>query len=140
VWASITSSSVRDATAGSSMRCVFCMISPNAAASRTPSRRAFREQTALYQFTDRLQRAESLDDVYELALDAILGALQCSRASILLRDGSGAMRFAASRGLSEPYRHAVDGHSPWIPTSETRSRSAWMMWRMLHFPNHSSGW
>jgi PAS domain S-box-containing protein len=74
-----------------------------------------RELNALYQFTDRLQRAESLDDVYEPALDAILDALQCSRASILLRDSSGVMRFVASRGLSEPYRRAVDGHSPWGP-------------------------
>jgi two-component sensor histidine kinase len=74
-----------------------------------------REQTALYRFTDRLQRAESLEDVYEPALDAILDALQCSRASILLRDDSGMMRFVASRGLSESYRRAVDGHSPWGP-------------------------
>jgi PAS domain S-box-containing protein len=74
-----------------------------------------RQLNALYQFTDRLQRAESLDDVYEPALDAILDALQCSRASILLRDSSGVMRFVASRGLSEPYRRAVDGHSPWGP-------------------------
>jgi PAS domain S-box-containing protein len=77
-----------------------------------------RELNALYQFTDRLQRAETLDDVYEPALDAILDALQCSRASILLRDSSGVMRFVASRGLSEPYRRAVDGHSPWGPEVE----------------------
>lgn len=54
-------------------------------------------------------------DVYESALDAILGALQCSRTSILVRDHAGVMRFVASRGLSEPYRRAVDGHSPWGP-------------------------
>jgi PAS domain S-box-containing protein len=75
-----------------------------------------RELTALCQFTDRLQRAESPEDVYEPALDAILDALQCSRASILLRDCSGVMRFVASRGLSDPYRRAVDGHSPWDST------------------------
>ena len=74
-----------------------------------------REQTALYQFTDRLQRAERLDDVYEPALDAILSALGCSAAAILLRDGSGVMRFVASRRLSEPYRRAIDGHSLWGP-------------------------
>ncbi len=74
-----------------------------------------RELTALYQFTDRLQRAASLDDVYGPALDAILGALQCSRASILLRDHAGVMRFVASRGLSDPYQRAVEGHSPWGP-------------------------
>jgi len=39
-----------------------------------------RELTALYEFTDRLQRPESPVDVYEPALDAILGALQWNRA------------------------------------------------------------
>ena len=39
------------------------------------------EQTALYQFTDRLFCARSVNDVYEAALDAIIGALACDRAS-----------------------------------------------------------
>jgi PAS domain S-box-containing protein len=78
------------------------------------SRRA-EEQAALYQFTDRLHRAEDLDDVHQSALDAILRALRCSRASILLFDEAGVMRFVAWRGLSDAYRQAVDGHSPWTP-------------------------
>jgi PAS domain S-box-containing protein len=45
-------------------------------------------------------------------LDAIDQALGCQRASILL-DDSGIMKFAAWRGLSDAYRHAVEGHSPW---------------------------
>ncbi len=77
----------------------------------------------LYEFTERWQRAASLDEVYEAALDevyeaaldTISAALQCQRASILLGDQSNRMRFAAWRGLSEPYRRAVDGHSPWAP-------------------------
>jgi PAS domain S-box-containing protein len=40
-------------------------------------------------------------------------ALGCSRASILLFDDLGVMRFVAWRGLSDGYRAAVDGHSPW---------------------------
>ncbi len=115
VWASITSSSVRDADG----RFLYAVRVQHDLTQRRRAEEALaariRELTALYQFTDRLQRAESLDDVYEPALDAILGALQCSRASILLRDSSGVMRFVASRGLSEPYRRAVDGHSPWHP-------------------------
>ena len=71
------------------------------------------EQAALYEFTDRLFRASSLIDVYDAALDAIRRALGCERASILLFDEAGAMRFVASSGLSEGYRRAVDGHSPW---------------------------
>ena len=73
------------------------------------------EQAALYRFTDRLCRAESEADVYDAALDAIIGALGCDRASVLLFDEAGVMRFVASRGLSPAYRAAVDGHSPWTP-------------------------
>ena len=71
------------------------------------------EQAALYQFTDRLYHAETASDVYESALDAMTRALRCSRASILLFDDAGVMRFAAWRGLSDGYRRAVEGHSPW---------------------------
>lgn len=71
------------------------------------------EQAALYEFTDRLFRASSLTEVYDSALDAIRQALGCERASILLFDETGAMRFVAWVGLSEGYRRAVDGHSPW---------------------------
>ncbi|OCP16038.1 MULTISPECIES: PAS domain S-box protein [unclassified Ensifer] len=72
-----------------------------------------REQASLYQFTERVHRARSIAAVYEAALDAIQSALRCSRASILLIDETGTMHFVASRGLSESYRLAVDGHSPW---------------------------
>jgi PAS domain S-box-containing protein len=71
------------------------------------------EQAALYQFTDKLYRATCLPDVYEAALDAILVALHCGRASILRFDNAGAMRFVAWRGLTERYRRTADGHSPW---------------------------
>jgi PAS domain S-box-containing protein len=73
------------------------------------------EQAALYRFTDRLYRATSLNDVYEAALDAIVGALHCKRASIQRFDTDGAMRFAAWRGLSDHYRAAAEGLSPWKP-------------------------
>jgi PAS domain S-box-containing protein len=67
----------------------------------------------LYRLTDRLYRAETPNDVYEAALDAITRALGCTRASVVLLDDTGIMRFAAWRGLSEAYRRAVEGHSPW---------------------------
>jgi PAS domain S-box-containing protein len=71
------------------------------------------ELRALYLLTDRLYRARSLDEVYEAALEAILQTLGCDRASILLFDDDGVMRFVAWRGLSERYRHELTGHSPW---------------------------
>ena len=73
---------------------------------------------ALYRFTDRLFRARSRSDACDAALDAIREALGCERASILLFDDSGTMRFIAWRGLSDGYRRAVDGHSPW--TKDTK--------------------
>ena len=73
------------------------------------------EQAALYQFTDKLYRAASLDDIYDAAFHAIARALRCYRASILLFDESGVMCFVAWRGLSAAYRKAVEGHTPWKP-------------------------
>jgi PAS domain S-box-containing protein len=79
------------------------------------SAKAMDEQAALYQFTDRLFRAEAQGDVFDAALDAIGRALGCQRASILLFDHTGTMKFAAWRGLSDGYRQVVEGHLPWAP-------------------------
>jgi PAS domain S-box-containing protein len=76
------------------------------------------EQAALYRFTDQLFRASSAEDIYAAALDAIVRALGCDRASILLFDETGIMKFVAWRGLSEQYRRAVEGHSPWTRDSK----------------------
>jgi PAS domain S-box-containing protein len=73
------------------------------------------ELRALYRLTDRLYRARSLEAVYEAALDAILETLRCQLASILLFDNADVMQFVAWRGLSEQYRTALRGHSPWKP-------------------------
>ena len=77
------------------------------------------ELTALYDFTERLQRAHSFEDIYDAAFDAIHRALHCKRASILMFDQAKVMRFVAWRGLSEGYRRAAEGHSPW--TSEAKN-------------------
>lgn len=81
--------------------------------AETVSARRTREVTALYEFTNSVQHSRSMDDVYESALDAMCTTLECDRGSILLFDEAGVMRFVASRGLSERYRNAVEGHSPW---------------------------
>ncbi len=74
------------------------------------------ELTALYRLTDRLYRSRSPSDVFDAALDAITASLGCRRASILLFDETGFMQFVAWRGLSDGYRAAVSGHTPWKPT------------------------
>src|SRR5262249_60348226 len=74
--------------------------------------------SALHQFTDRLFRAHSRNYASDAALDAVGRALGCDRASILIFDDAGVMKFVAWRGLSDGYRKAVEGHSPW--TRDTR--------------------
>ena len=71
------------------------------------------EQAALFRLTDALHRAETTGEIYDAALDAIGQALHCDRASVLLEDAAGVIRFVAWRGLSDGYRRMVDGHSPW---------------------------
>jgi PAS domain S-box-containing protein len=77
-----------------------------------------RQQAALYEFARQYQNAKTLTEIYEAALDAILTALRCDRASILLYDQQHVMRFVAWRGLSKRYRTAVEGHSPWKPDAK----------------------
>lgn len=71
------------------------------------------ELAAIHRFTEKCLAASTLQEVFETALDTIMWALRSGRASILLSDQTGVMRFAASRGLSKEYRDAVEGHSPW---------------------------
>ncbi|MEI9419183.1 PAS domain S-box protein [Mesorhizobium sp. Cs1321R2N1] len=112
VWALVTSSSVFDGE-GKFRYAVRVQhdISERKAIEATLAQRA-EEQAALHQFTEMLQHARTPADVHEPALDAIQRALGCQRASILLLS-DGIMKFVAWRGLSDPYRAAVEGHSPW---------------------------
>lgn len=75
--------------------------------------RRFEELQVLYRMADSLGRARALEDIYEEAIDGLLQAVGADRASILLFDDAGVMRFKAWRELSDAYRAAVEGHSPW---------------------------
>jgi PAS domain S-box-containing protein len=112
-WAEVTSSSVRDA-AGQFLYAVRVQhdITGRKLAEQALARR-MNEQAALFDFSERLQHVESAQQVYENALEAIVRALDCQRAAVLLWDNSEVMRFVAWRSLSERYRQAVEGHSPW---------------------------
>jgi PAS domain S-box-containing protein len=112
-WASVTSSSVRDRD-GNFLYAVRIQqdISNRKRAEEQLARR-IEQQAALYQLTEQLQGADSFEAVYDSAMTAILRALNCQRTAILLCDDTGFMRFVAWRGLSDGYRAAVEGHSPW---------------------------
>jgi hypothetical protein len=62
---------------------------------------------------DKVANATSLQDVYDGALDCLHETLGVKRASVLAYDEHGVMRFVAWTGLSDAYRSAVEGHSPW---------------------------
>jgi PAS domain S-box-containing protein len=113
LWVLVTSSSVRD-HAGRFLYAIRVQqdITARRHVDELLARRA-EEQAALFAFSEALQRASRLDEVHACALDAIVRALRCDRAAILLVDSFGFMKFVASRGLSETYRRAVEGHSPW---------------------------
>jgi PAS domain S-box-containing protein len=112
-WAEVTSAAVRD-EAGHFVRAVRVQhdITSRKHAEQALARR-MDEQAALFGFSERLQHVTELGELYEVALDAIMRALACQRAAILRFDSSEVMRFVAWRGLSENYRQAVEGHSPW---------------------------
>ena len=67
------------------------------------------------QLTQAIGRTGSLEEIYEAALDALSDGLGVERASVLLFEPDGVMRFKAWRGLSDSYRRAVEGHTPWLP-------------------------
>ena len=72
----------------------------------------------LSRLTDAISRAAALDAVYDAALDALQEGLGVRRASILLFDDAEVMSFVAWRGISDAYRAAVNGHTPWRPDSK----------------------
>jgi PAS domain S-box-containing protein len=112
-WAAITSSSVRDAEG----RFLYAVRAQHDITDRKRAEaelaQRVEEQAALYDLTKELQRAESLQAIYEAALHAIMRALRCQHAAILQFDKAGQMRFVASRGLAAEYRKAADGYAPW---------------------------
>ena len=72
-----------------------------------------RDLHALYELTAAVARADALEDVYREALRVVASALGVERASLLVADEAGVMRFRAWKGLSDEYRARTEGHSPW---------------------------
>ena len=64
-----------------------------------------------------ISRTTTVEEICGIALEALADGLGVSRSAILLFDADGVMRFKASRRLSEGYRAAVEGHTPWGPDS-----------------------
>ena len=60
------------------------------------------------------------DNSEQLLQEALTGlrAIGADRAAVLLFNEAGMMRFEASEGLSESYRRATEGHTPWSEDTE----------------------
>ena len=69
----------------------------------------------LYRFAQAVVAAERVEQVFDAALAAIGAALGTSRSAVLTFGSDKVMRFRAWRNLSDGYRAAVEGHSPWPP-------------------------
>ncbi|WP_447977513.1 PAS domain S-box protein [Candidatus Nitrospira bockiana] len=75
--------------------------------------RRYEELHAVYELTKSLCASCPLEEIQRQAILAIQRVLKADRVSILLMDGTGRMTFRAWVGLSDGYRRAVEGHSPW---------------------------
>ena len=76
-------------------------------------RARIKELNALYRVADAVARTQTLEELFGEALEALIDATAADRASLLLCDDRGVMRFRAWRGLTDAYRAATEGHSPW---------------------------
>jgi PAS domain S-box-containing protein len=81
--------------------------------ARAELERRFAELQVVYGMADSLGHARAPEQIYDEAIDGLLRVVRADRASILLFDEHDLMRFRAWRGLSDAYRSAVEGHSPW---------------------------
>lgn len=79
----------------------------------TERKRIERQQRALHELVVEINRTASLPENFDAAIRAVMRCQDADRAAILLSDEQGVMRFNAWHGLSERYRRAVEGHSPW---------------------------
>ena len=118
VWVNQTVSAVRDSDRRLDyLVCVIEEVTERKQAELALANAA-RHQKALFHLADQLHRASSADETFNAAREAILGALQCDRASILLFDEQDKLRFVSWCGLSDAYRVATEGHSPWRPDEQ----------------------
>ena len=68
--------------------------------------RRLEELQTLYRMSEALGRAVAPQDIFQEAIDGLVQAVRADRASVLLFEADGVMRFKAWRGLSDGYRAA----------------------------------
>jgi PAS domain S-box-containing protein len=109
VWFEVNGSAVRDDDG--ELR--FMLGTARDVSEREELRSRLRDLDAVYRFADAVAGAPALDEVLEASLDALLEATGADRASVLLVNEQGKLRFRAWRGVSDRYRAATEGHPAW---------------------------
>src|SRR2546423_8394523 len=79
---------------------------------REELRERVREVDALYRIADAIARTTSPEALFAEAVETLLEATRADRASVLILDDDGVMRFQAATVLSDRNRTFTGGHSP----------------------------
>ncbi|MEP0869981.1 PAS domain S-box protein [Trichocoleus desertorum AS-A10] len=88
-------------------------------------RQQFEQLQAIYHITNTVSHAAALEDIYAAALGGFQQALKVDRTAVLILDSDRVMRFQAWRQLSDTYRQAAEGRSPW-PTDAASPQPIWV--------------
>ena len=112
VWLRVINSFIESENAEPLLLGVFTEITEQKLAEEKVQKQ-YENISHLFNLSKAVSRAESLEKVYSKALNSILLSLTADRASLLLFDEQGVMKFIEWRELSEEYRRATEGHSPW---------------------------
>jgi two-component system cell cycle sensor histidine kinase/response regulator CckA len=67
----------------------------------------------LFELAEAVSRAQKPGEIYRAAVRGLVRVLGADRSGVLVFDQYGVMRFQAWIGLSNEYRQAVEGHTPW---------------------------
>jgi PAS domain S-box-containing protein len=73
----------------------------------------FGQVQVLFELAGAVSRAQKPSEIYRAAVQGLVRAVGADRASVLIFDPHDVMRFEAWIGLSDEYRVAVEGHTPW---------------------------
>src|SRR5260370_10244322 len=75
--------------------------------------RKLEQMQVLSSLSKGINLAQERAELYRAAVHGLSRAVDADRASVLIFDTDDVMRFKAWSGLSDEYRAAVTGHSPW---------------------------
>ena len=75
--------------------------------------RKLEQMQVLSGLAEAVNRAQEPAEIYRAALQGLTRAVGADRASVLIFDADDVIRFKAWSGLSDEYRAAVAGHTPW---------------------------